>query len=392
MATGIGGGSVQLALLLQVYVLTGSATAVGALGLAQFVALAVGTVSGAAVTDRYERRRVLLTTRWLLGVGVALMMLTSMQAQPQVAFLVGASVFGSIVASLHFPTRTAMIPRMVSPEYLTRAMSMEHAVWSASLIVGPIIGGLVADGWGFTAAYGLGVLGHLIAGIAERGTTPQPAFGPSRSDAVGLAAIRTGLQYIRNHSVLASLLVLDLVILGFGTRQSIYPLVVENGEASGDLVGLLLAATPAGALIMSALGGWLGRIHRQGAVVIAASVGWGVAVVGFGMSGQSPVWQFAFLAAAGGTHIIVATLRAVIIADSVPAFMQGRVWGAVFLAANAGMRLGNFEAGAVADGAGAAVSIITGGLACVVGVAIIAMRTPELRRYRSSAAAEPAQE
>lgn len=384
MATGIGGGSVQLALLLHVFALTGSSAAVGILGIAQFAGLVIGSLAGATVTDRLERRRILLSTRIMMGFTVAAMTVAAIFEGPGLAILFSASIFGSVVSALHFPTRTAMIPRMVAPEYLTRAMSLEHAIWNAALVLGPIVGGFALEHLGLGFAYGLGLLGHLVAGLAESGIEPQPTVPESVPDTAGLRAIRSGVSYIKAHRVVAGLLLIDLVILTFGTRRALFPAMAEQyHRGGGDVVGYLLAAIPAGALLVSLSGGWINRVKHQGAVIVAAASLWGVAIATFGASGGNLGLAVATLAVAGGAHIVVATLRATVVAETVPEAMRGRVWGSIFLTANAGMRLGDLEAGLVGDAYGPAVSVVSGGLVCLVGVGFIASRNRELRSFTS---------
>lgn len=73
-----------------------------------------------------------------------------------------SSGLGSAVASLHFPTRSAMIPPIVERAALTTAMTLEIVVWNVTMILGPIVGGTILARFGLPAVYGFGLCSYLL--------------------------------------------------------------------------------------------------------------------------------------------------------------------------------------------------------------------------------------
>ena len=181
---------------------------------------------------------------------------------------------------------------------------------------------------------------------------------------MGLAAIRYGFRYLRPRPVLRGLLWIDLIAMAFGMRRALFPvLAVEQFGRGAEAVGLLMAAIPAGALLVSLTGNWLGNVRRQGLGLVLAAATWGAAVAAFGLSGDQLGLAVLLLAAAGGADIVAAILRATIIQHEVPAAVRGRVWGINFLVLNGGPRLGDLTGGLMASAWGATFSVVVGGIA-----------------------------
>jgi hypothetical protein len=106
---------------------------------------------------------------------------------------------------------------------------------------------------------------------------------------------------------------------------------------------------------------------------------WGAAITVFGLVSWLPL-ALALLAVAGAADVISAVFRNTILQLTVPDGLRGRLAAIHIGVVTGGPRLGDAEAGAVAAIAGPRVSVVSGGLACLAGVALIAWRLPELGR------------
>jgi predicted MFS family arabinose efflux permease len=274
-----------------------------------------------------------------------------------------------------------MIPPVVGLREITSATSLDIAVWNLTMIVGPLIAGFVLARFGLAAVYGVGAAGHLIALAMMFGLARQPAE-TTHDDRFGFSAIRKGLSYMRGRRVLQGLLWMDLIAMVFGMRRALFPILASQQFGRGpEVVGLLMAAIPAGALAVSLTAGWIRRLHRQGLGFVIAVTLWGAAITLFGMSGANLALGLVLLALAGGADIVAAILRTTIIQHSVPDHVRGRVWGINFVVLNGGPRLGDMTAGMTAAMWGATPSVIAGGLVALLGVGVYAMAVPEIAAY-----------
>jgi MFS family permease len=177
--------------------------------------------------------------------------------------------------------------------------------------------------------------------------------------------------------------VIDLIAMIFGLPRVLFPfLIVDRFQHSPKAIGLLFAALAVGALLGALTSGWTGRVHRQGLAVIVSVAAWGVAIAAFGWS--NTFWLgLTMLALAGWADVISAIFRTTILQMSAPDRLRGRLFGIHILVVTGGPRLGDVEAGVVARLASPTFSVVSGGIACVLGAGLVALLYPELRRARA---------
>ena len=175
----------------------------------------------------------------------------------------------------------------------------------------------------------------------------------------------------------------------FGMPRALFPALADQAFQVGPAgLGLLYAAPGAGALVGALLTGWVRHVRHQGRAVLWAVTIWGLAIVGFGLSTQAPFWiALVFLAIAGAADVISAIFRSTILQSSVPDRLRGRLSAIHIMVVTGGPRLGDLEAGVVAQLTSPVFSAVSGGVLCVAGVGLLALLMPEFRRYH---AGEPA--
>jgi predicted MFS family arabinose efflux permease len=197
-------------------------------------------------------------------------------------------------------------------------------------------------------------------------------------------AIREGFDFARKHRLIMSTFVIDLIAMIFGLPRVLFPfLIVDQFDRSPEALGLLFAAPAAGALLGALTSGWTGRVRRQGLAVIVSVAAWGVAIAAFGWSGRWLWLGLGMLALAGWADVISAIFRTTILQMSAPDRLRGRLFAIHILVVTGGPRLGDVEAGVVARLVSPTFSVVSGGIACVVGAGLVALLYPEFRRARA---------
>jgi MFS family permease len=141
-------------------------------------------------------------------------------------------------------------------------------------------------------------------------------------------------------------------------------------------------------VLASLTGGWMSRVHKQGAAVVWAILAWGVAITCFGFSSSLLLGLF-FLAVAGAGDTVSAVFRSTILQTAVPDGLQGRLSGIFTVVVGGGPRLGDLEAGAAATLGGNAFSVISGGIVCIVLTLALSAAVPAFAKYDSRAAKDP---
>lgn len=369
-----------VAVPLQIFAETGSSLAVGLIGAAQLVPLFAIALIGGALADALDRR-------WLLMVGQALIALTCL-GLALYAFSGALSVWpiyvlvalNAAIFAVEQPTRTAVLPTIVSGSDLPSALALNQVLSQFSKAAVPAIGGfmVVLAGVGFT--YTAAAVLALAGALSIQRIKSLPPSGGGR--AFGAKSIVEGLRYLRGERLIKGALVIDLNAMIFGMPSALFPEIgteVLGGNAA--TVGLLYSAPGVGALVAALTSGWLRRVRRQGMTIIVSVVTWGLAIALFGFA-TSIGFAFVLLALAGAADVVSAVFRNTVIQLTVSDELRGRISSVHIATVSGGPRLGDLEAGVVASLATPRFSVVSGGLACALGTLVIAKLIPELRRYQ----------
>jgi MFS family permease len=382
------GSSITLvAVFIQVYRLTDSAAAVGAIGIVQLVPLMVASLFGGPVIDRYDRRRLLFLAQLAQAGGSALLLGGALlDSTPVVLVYVGAAIVAGL-SGFALATRSAMTPTLVPHERLPSALALNQAMFHTALIVGPAVGGIIVGSAGLAWAYAIDVVsfGATLLAVAMMRPHPPQDVDPDASDAGSWQRLLDGFRFLRGRRVLQSTFFVDLVAMIFGMPRALFPiLAVTQFHAGPEVVGILFSAVSVGALVGALTTGWVHRVQRQGLAIIVAVAVWGCAIAAFGLTGDLLVLACVCLAVAGGADVVSAVFRSTILQDTVPDQLRGRLSGIHITVVAGGPRLGDVEAGLMAAAFSPTVSVVSGGLLCIAGVGLLAVFVPEFARYRRS--------
>jgi len=384
-----------VAIYVQVFALTGSVAAVGLVGLVQLVPLAVAALLGGPVIDAHDRRRLLLIGQCGQAAGSALLLLGALAGHPPLALVYAGAAIVAGFGGFSLSVRSSMTPNLVPNAQLSSALSLNQVMWNTSLIVGPAVGGIVIDQVGFSWAYGIDVAtfaATIVACLLMRPQVPsgRPVDEEREAEAGALSRgwqdITEGFRFLRGRRVLQSTFYVDLIAMIFGMPRALFPVLAMTQFGAGpEIVGVLFSAVSVGALLGALSAGWVSRIRRQGLAVLWAVVVWGLGIVGFGLSGDSLPLAVSCLAVAGAADVVSAVFRSTILQTNVPDNLRGRMSAVHILVVVGGPRVGDIEAGLVAALTTPTIAVLTGGLACIIGVGVLALAVPEFARYRPGA-------
>jgi predicted MFS family arabinose efflux permease len=282
------------------------------------------------------------------------------------------------------PTRAAMTPNMVGLDLLPQAGALNQVMWNGAAVIGPAIGGVVVASAGLTWAYGVDVISYSAALLTAFALRPQP---PTRTEGeaveTGFAAIRTGLRFLRGKPVLQSTFTVDIVAMVFGMPRVLFPvLAVSQFHRGPEVVGWLFAAVALGAVVAALSSGWVRRIRRCGLAILVAVALWGAAIAAFGLVGDNLPLALFFLALAGAADVVSAVFRNTVQQLVVPDSLRGRMSAFNIFVVAGGPRVGDVEGGLVASAFTPMASVVSGGVLCIAGVAVIALCVPRFARWR----------
>ncbi|MDQ1521177.1 MAG: hypothetical protein QOI55_2250, partial [Actinomycetota bacterium] len=199
----------------------------------------------------------------------------------------------------------------------------------------------------------------------------------------GLTAVLGGLRYLKGRRVLQSTFTIDIVAMVFGMPRALFPVIaVKQFHHGKEVVGLLFSAAATGALLGALSSGWVSRIRRMGLAIMVSVALWGASIALFGLAGDRLWLALVLLAFAGAADVVSAVFRSTIQQLTVPDALRGRLSSFNILVVTGGPRLGDAEAGLVASAFSPTVSIVSGGLLCLAGVAAIGVAVPSFARWK----------
>ena len=379
LVTTLGSQLTVVAVPYQVFKLTHSSLDVGLVGLVQIVPVLGGSLFGGSIADAIDRRRLLIVTQFLLAACSVGLALNSSGGQAALWPLYVLSALAAAVASIDSPTLSAVIANLVSRPMFASASALWQLLSQLSQVAGPAVAGLLLGEFGMASVYWIDA-GTFAVSLLAVASLPvlRPLGGGTR---FGLRSIAEGLRYLRGRPVLQGTFVVDLNAMVLGMPRALFPalgLVRFHGGAA--TVGLLYAAPGAGALLGALFTGWVVAVRRQGRAVVVAVAVWGAAIAAFGVV----PWLDAglvLLALAGAADVVSAVFRGTILQLEAPESLRGRLSSIHTAVVTGGPRLGDFEAGAVAAVSTPQISVVSGGLGCLVGVGLVTWLMPKFARY-----------
>jgi MFS family permease len=378
--SGVGSAMTMFAVTLQVYDLTHSAFAVGALGITNLVPTVTIGLFGGSLADAADRRKlVLVTSGCLAGVSV-LFAAQAFAGNRQVWVLYLLQTFESAFGAVNGPARRTFTPRLLPPDQLPAGMALNQLTFQVMLTTGPALGGLV------TAAAGLRVC-YLIDAVsfaaALYGVARLPAMPPQDgAQKPGPRAVAEGARFIWRSRVLAGAFLADLNATVLGMPVALFPAInAERFAGRPQTLGLFLTAVGVGGVVGSTLSGPVGHIRRPGRAMLVTVSVWGAAITGFAFA--AGLWPtLGLLAVAGAADTTTVVLRGTIVQMAVPEQLRGRITAADYVVGAGGGQLGNLEAGAVGSLTSPVVSAASGGLATIAGAMLIGLALPAFARYQ----------
>ena len=366
----LGGMVSYVALPFQLYQLTGSNFAVGALGIVELVPLVVFGLYGGALADHVDRRKMLVAT------GAAQVLLTAALAanaflpDPRVwvIYLLGALLAAS--QSLQRPSKEALEPRTVRHDQITAASALSSLGVQVGLLAGPAVGGLLLASVGVAWCFVVDVAGLVVATALFAALRSYPVT--DRSNPPSLRGIGEGLTYAMRRRDLLGTYVVDIVAMFMAMPTVLFPALAEDVFDKPGLLGLLYSVGTVGSLLATATSGWTGRVHHHGRAIVIAAMGWGAAVA---LAGVAPnIWLVLLcFTLAGAADMISGIFRSTVWNQTIPDSMRGRLAGIEMLSYSLGPLGGQARAGLVADLWSVRGSIASGGVLCVAGVAATAL-------------------
>ena len=386
----LGDGVFIVALAWQVYALSNVPTALALVGVAMTVPTIAFLLLGGVLSDRFDRRRLMLGADVARGLAIATIAVLSLTGTLELwHMLVLVAVFGAATAFFG-PAFDAIVPDVLPASLLPQANSLDQFVRPLALrLAGPAVGGFLIEGVGVGWAFALNAAtfavsaASLLAMARPRHRVHEPA-GSVTGD------IRAGFSYIRKHvwlwGTFASAAVAYLCFMG--PAEVLLPFLVKNDlHGSAAELGLVFAAGGIGSLGCAAIMGQRGIPRRDITFMYLAWTLATVAIAGYGLA--TAVWQLMIASIAfNGLETAGTIVWATAKQRHVPPALLGRVSSLDWLISIGFLPLSFALTGPVSSVLGVQGTLIAGG---VVGgiVTFAALLLPGMRAIEGKHDARP---
>ncbi len=372
----------MVAVAWQVYLLSSSTFQVGALGLFQAIPTMVFSLVGGVIADALDRRKLLLFTQIMLALCSAALALLTAFDRINIPLIYAIAFISSAVGAFDFPTRQALISKIVPNKQLTNAYSLNMLMFNLATIVGPTLGGFAIAGLGVAGTYWFDVASFMCVVVALLLMHVDGRPGEQRT-APGMDSLLEGFRFLRDHPVILSVMLLDFFAMFLGTTRSLLPGYAASIYHVGPQgLGFLLAAFSVGAVLAALFSGPIARIQRQGLGIALAIAAYGLCILLFGLSPWSFALGLFFLAASGVADMVSTVLRSAVVQLGTPDEFRGRVSSAAAVFSIGGPMLGQFEAGSLAALTSAPLAASIGGLAVIGVTSLMLVLVPAIRFFR----------
>lgn len=361
----------------QIYEVTGSELDLGLVGLAQFLPAVLLVLVTGHIADRFDRRRIILAG--YAGLLLAALLLLLGSSSPSVPMIYGTLVFFGAARAFLGPPSQALVPDLVPVEQLQRAFTIGPSVFHAATIGGMVLGGVICGLRG-RAGDGYATAVVLYVGAAVMVFRMRVRRTASVPRAMSLEQLTSGLRYVFAHRLLLGALSLDLFAILLGGAVALLPVFAKDILDAGPRgLGALRAAPAVGAVLM---GLWLARSpidRRAGRAMLIGVMGFGLAIIGFGLS-RSLWLSLLFLVVAGAADMISVVVRHTLVQLATPPELRGRVSAVNSVFITTSNELGEFESGVTAHWFGTVPAVVLGGAGSIAVALCYAACFPQLRR------------
>ncbi len=370
-----------------IYKLTKDPFAIGLIGLSEVIPAVSTALYAGHVIDNSEKKRLLLICNYVYVFLIALLAIPAFFGSSllhfsnlQISYYIYAVIFCTgFCRAFIGPIVPSMIPKIVSRDNLPNAITLNQATFLTASVGGHALGGFLIH-WIDISGTILVVVGLMIvASFFFWFLNPHPPENSDRTMGV-VKSMREGLAYIYKTKEILGALCLDMFAVLFGGAVAMIPVFATDIlNVGSEGFGLLNAASDIGSMCIIMILAFVPLKKNQGKILLFAVAGFGLCIIGFGLS-QLYWLSFFLLVASGMLDGISVVIRGTIVQLKTPDHIRGRVLSVNSIFIMSSNEMGQFESGVAAKLLGVVRSVVFGGTMTVLIALAVGATVPKLRK------------
>ncbi|MFK4416401.1 MULTISPECIES: MFS transporter [Bacillus] len=352
-----------------------------------FVALSVPRlifmIIGGAVADKFPKKNIMFYSNIIRAILVATILTWFIVGDVTLYTFALFALFFGLADAFFWSADGSILPELVEKSRLTQANSLTQMTNQASVILGPVLGGILIKFTNYETIFSITILLLIIAAILVQKiqfTMPEQ----QNTDKGMFTSIKEGILYVKESPFLSTFLICSAFLNLFliGPMQVGFPLFVKNVLHGDSLQFSYLEASVGGGMAIGAVIVGLKNINRRrGLFCIIMMLLSGVFFLSINFS--TVLWQALLAGIFYGITIAMAIVPLMaMIQSTVKEEMMGRVMSLLMLSSMGFIPLSYaFTSIALAIGIPIVTVMKSGAIAVIVFVLFVAIRVPVVRKF-----------
>lgn len=363
----------------QVYDLTGDPMTLAYISLVLICPAFLFALLTGYVSDRFDRRTVLLFGYVGMGIAAAALWFISDLGLAASSWVYVALFINGTARAFANPATSAIIPNLVPKDGFANAVTWNTVITRVTQIGGPALGGVLYL-LGPEVVYATAAVACAASAL---GTLQlKPRVPQSTQKVTDIGALLAGVVYVYKNKIIWGTILLDLITILSASVLAVLPIIAKDVLAVGPAgAGILRSAMAAGGLTAALAMTHIPITRRAGTLMFAGAAIFAAAAIVMGLSTWFPL-SVAAMATMGMADMLNVNIRHTLMQVATPDDMRGRVSAVALIAANSATELGGFRAGLMAAVVGIVPSIVIGGCAGLLLVGLCWKLYPELARIQ----------
>ena len=372
-----------------IYQLTKDPFAIGLIGLSEVIPAVSTALYAGHVIDNSEKKKLLLICNYAYVFLISLLIIPAFFGNEllhfdnkEISYFIYAVIFFTGFCRVFLgPIIPSMIPKIVSKDVLPNAITLNQGTFLTASVVGHALGGFLIH-WIDISGTILVVVGLMIfSSIFFWMINKHPSENTQKEIGV-MQSMREGIAYIYKTKEILGALCLDMFAVLFGGAVAMIPVFATDIlKVGAEGFGLLNAASDIGSMCIIAFLAFVPLKKNQGKILLVAVAGFGLCIIGFGLSEW--YWlSFFLLVCSGMLDGISVVIRGTIVQLKTPDYIRGRVLSVNSIFIMSSNEMGQFESGLAAKLLGVVRSVVFGGSMTVLIALLVGTTVPKLRKMQ----------